>query len=108
MTDGFTVFVVVEMAAQVAAVAELGVVEKAEDSVIGVGVLSGGDDDLHAVAGGKDHAFVEAGRVAKREQRLRQAGRVEGDALANLNRGGAMIEASDVEFHRSLLGQQRT
>jgi hypothetical protein len=99
MADGVAVFEMVEMAVKIEAVAGFGLLEEAGDLGVGVLFIVGGDDDLDAVAGGEDEGFLDAVGVAEAVEGLGERGGVEGEAFADFDGSGAVIEAGDVELH---------
>ena len=59
------------------------------------GFLAG--DELDAIAGGEDEGFADAGLVGERADGVGQAGRGNGQALADLERRGGVIDADQNE-----------
>ncbi len=50
-------------------------------------------DEFHAIAGGNNQAFADSGQMHQRADRIRQAGRGDGQPLAHLDRCGGVVHA---------------
>ena len=57
-----------------------------------MGVILHGEQ-LHAVAGGEDHGFADAGLVGERAGGVGEAGDGDGEALAHVDGSGGVIDA---------------
>ena len=71
-------------------------VEKAGQ--VGIRRVNGGQQ-LHAIAGGDDHALGDAGHGGQGARRLRQLLARDGDALAQLDGRGLVVDADEDQGH---------
>jgi hypothetical protein len=100
MTDGFAVVVLVEVRLNVVCGDSEVFLEEAEEVGFGVGlngcrfggvVLQG--EEFDAVAGGEDEAFTDAGLMEKSTGGVGEAGGGDGEAFANLDGCGVVVDA---------------
>ena len=78
------------------------------DGAFGVGLLLRRHGDLHAIAGGQDHAFEQPRTLLQVSQRFGKQAFLEGQPLAHLHRRGAMIQSCDEQLHLSRAGRSPT
>ncbi len=77
--------------------------QKAFDSRSRVSLLIRRHRHFHAVAGGKNHAFQQAGALLQLIQRAGQGLGLKRQTLPHLDRSGAMIEPGDQQLHAHVL-----
>ena len=63
------------------------------------GTIGGARHHLHPIAGGNDHAFLDAGISRQAFDRFRQARLRDGELLAHLDRCGLVVHADDDKVH---------
>jgi hypothetical protein len=102
VADGFALAEFVEVGLDVAGWDGEVLVEEAEEVGFGLGldvcgfagvVLQG--EEFDAVAGGEDEAFADAGLVEEGAGGVGEAGGGDGEALANLDGGGVVVNAEE-------------
>ena len=104
MADGFAVVVLVEVGLDVGGGDGEVFVEEAEEVGLGLRLGVGGfadvvlqGEEFDAVAGGEDEAFADAGLVEEGAGGVGQTGGRDGEALANLDGRGVVIDAEQDE-----------
>ena len=74
-------------------------VELAQETLHIGGTIRGARQHLHPVAGGNDHALLDAGIGRQGLHRFRQARLRNGELLAHFDRCGLVVHADDDEVH---------
>ena len=95
MTDGLLIAMLVEMWCEKSLVEAEMLVQKLGE--VGFGRLDGGEH-LHAVAGGDDHAFADAGLSSQGAGGIRQLIAGDGDAFAQLDGRGLVVNPDENEL----------
>jgi hypothetical protein len=101
MADGFALAELVEVGLDGVRGDREVLVEEAEE--VGLVAFSSGTvflqgDQLHAVAGGEDETFADAGLVEERAGGVGEAACGDGEALANLDGRGVVVDADEDEM----------
>jgi hypothetical protein len=104
MADGFALAEFVEVGLDVAGGDGEVFVEEAEEVGFGLGLDVGGfagvvlqGEEFDAVAGGEDEAFADAGLVEEGAGGVGEAGGGDGEALADLDGRGVVVDAEEDE-----------
>jgi hypothetical protein len=111
VADGFAVAVLVEMRLNVAGRDGEVFVKEAEEVRLGLGRCVRGfagvvlqSEEFDTVAGGEDEAFADAGLVKEGAGGVGEAGRGDGEALANLDGRGVVVDAEEDETSLRVCG----
>src|SRR5580658_1788286 len=104
MAHGLAIAVLVDVGRECGAI-EAEVIQKKADKLIArIGARVGADSvdcgqNLNAVAGGDDHAFLHAGDGGEQARHFGQVVAADGDALAQLNGSGFVVHADEGQGH---------
>jgi len=111
VADGFALAEFVKVGLDVAGWDGEVLVEEAEEVGFGLGLDAGGfagvvlqGEEFDAVAGGEDEAFADAGLVEEGAGGVGEAGGGDGEALADLDGRGVVVDAEEDETSLGLRG----